>query len=91
MNCFHFFSSKYILTNHRKIYLEINGNKGAKMFKEGSTAQFGKYQKHFPPPFVIYANFIFSLKIVKNLIEIMLMYHSLRNIKSILVAVMVIK
>ena len=62
MNCFHCFSSKDILTNYPKIYLENNGKRGAKMSREGSIAQFGNYQKQFPPPFVIYANFIFSLR-----------------------------
>ena len=50
-------SSEHVLTNHKEICIEINGEQAIKMPEKGSKVKFTNFHKQLPVPFVIYADF----------------------------------
>ena len=58
-------SSKNVLTEHKKVYLNFNGAQSVR-FKKG-TIEFKNYFKQIPVPFKIYADFECNLKSVEKL------------------------
>ena len=61
MQCF---SSKNILTEHKKVCLSINGAQSVR-FEKGTT-KFKNYFKQIPVPFKIYADFECNLESVES-------------------------
>ena len=61
-SCLQFFSSKNVLTEHKKVCVSINGAQSVRLKKR--TIEFKNYFKQIPVPFKIYAEFECSLKIV---------------------------
>ena len=57
MQCF---SSKNVLTKHKKVCVSINGGQSVKLGKE--TIEFKNYFKQVPVPFKVYADFECNLK-----------------------------
>ena len=51
-----------MLTNHREIFLVINGKKATKTPVKGSNVHFTRHHKQLVAPFVIYADFESNLK-----------------------------
>ena len=58
--CLQCFSSKNVLTEHKEVYLSINGAKSVRLKKV--TITFKSYFKQIPVPFKIYADFECDLK-----------------------------
>ena len=54
------FSSKNVLTKHKKVCVSINGGQSVKLGKE--TIEFKNYFKQVPVPFKVYADFECNLK-----------------------------
>ena len=52
------FSSKNVLTEHRKVCLSINGPQSVRL--ETGTIKFKNYFKQIPVPFKTYADFIYN-------------------------------
>ena len=63
-SCLQCFSSKNVLTEHRKVYLSINGAQSARLEKE--TIEFKNYFKQIPVQFKIYADFECNVKSVES-------------------------
>ena len=59
-SCLQCFSSKNVLTEHKEVYLSINGAKSVRLKKV--TITFKNYFKQIPVPFKIYADFECDLK-----------------------------
>ena len=62
-SCLQCFSSKNVLTEHKKVYLSINGAQSARL--EKGTIEFKNYFKQIPVQFKIYADFECNVKSVK--------------------------
>ena len=62
-SCLQCFSSKNVLTEHREVYLCINGAKSVRL--EKGTFEFKNYFKQILVPFKIYADFKCNLKLLK--------------------------
>ena len=58
------FSSKNVLTKHKKVCVSINGGQSVKLGKE--TIEFKNYFKQVPVPFKVYADFECNLKSVES-------------------------
>ena len=58
------FSSKNVLTEHKKVCLSINGAQSVRLEKR--TIEFKNYFKQIPVPFKIYADFECNLKSVES-------------------------
>ena len=63
-SCLQCFSSKNLLTEHKKVCLSINGALSVK--SEKGTIEFKNYFKQIPAPFNIYADFVCNLKSVES-------------------------
>ena len=63
-SCLHCFSSKNLLTEHKKFYLSIDGAQSVRFEKE--TIEFKNYFKEKPVPFKVYASFECSLESVES-------------------------
>ena len=63
-SCLQCFSNKDILTEHKEVYLSINGAKSVR-FEKG-TIEFKNYFKHIPVPFKFYADFECNLNIIES-------------------------
>ena len=63
-SCLFCFSSKNVLTEHKKVFLSINGAQSVK-FEKG-TIGFKNYFKQIPVPFKIYADFECNLECVES-------------------------
>ena len=63
-SCLQCFSSKNVLTEHKKVCLSINGVKSVRL--EKGTIEFKNYFKQIPVPFKVYADFECNLKSVEN-------------------------
>ena len=63
-SCLQCFSSKNVLTGHKKVCLNINGAKSVRL--EKGTIEFENYFKQIPVPFKIYADFECNLKTVES-------------------------
>ena len=63
-SCLQCFSSKNVLTEHREVYLCINGAKSVRL--EKGTFEFKNYFKQILVPFKIYADFECNLKSVEK-------------------------
>ena len=63
-SCLQCFSSKNLLTEHKKVCLSINGAQSVK--SEKGTIEFKNYFKQIPAPFNIYADFECNLKSVES-------------------------
>lgn len=87
----HFFSTEEMFYNHRKACLRINSKQATKMPKECSETEFSVHENHLQAPFSIYANFEPTLKEHQNLIEVILTYLTLINVKIILLVFMLTK
>ena len=61
-SCLQCFSSKNVLTEHKKVCLRINGAQPVRL--EKGTIEFKNYFKQMPVPFKIYADFECNLKSV---------------------------
>ena len=83
------FISEEILTNQKLSWTEVSRKQGVNTSEKGSNAQFSNYYNQLEAPFVIYADFAFSLKENPNLIETKLLPLKLITIRSILLVVMV--
>ena len=59
-SCWQCFSSKNVLTEHKKVCLSINGAQSVRL--EKGTVEFIKCFKQMPVPFKIYADFECNLK-----------------------------
>ena len=57
MHCLQCFSSERVLTKHKEVCIEINGEQAIKMPNLGSKIEFKNYNKQMQAPFVIYADF----------------------------------
>ena len=57
MHCLQCFSSERVLTKHKEVCMEINGEQSIKMPPIGSKIKFTNYNKQMQAPFVIYADF----------------------------------
>ena len=68
---------------------EVSGKQVVNISEKGSNVQLSNYHNQFEAPFVIYADFEFSLKENPNLIGIILLSLILIIIKSVLLVVMV--
>ena len=53
MHCLQCFSSEQVLTNHKEICIQINGEQAIKMPEKGSKVKFTNFHKQLPAPFVI--------------------------------------
>ena len=62
-SCLKCFSSKNVLTEHKKVCLSINGAQAVRL--EKGTIEFKNYFKQIPVPFKIYADFECNLKNVE--------------------------
>ena len=54
-SCLQWFSSKNVLTEHKKVWLSINGPQSVRL--EKGTTEFKNYFKQIPVPFKVYADF----------------------------------
>ena len=63
-SCWQCFSSKNVLTEHKKVCLSINGAQSVRL--EKGTIEFKNYFKQIPVPFKIYADFECNLKTVES-------------------------
>ena len=63
-SCLQCFSSKNVLTEHKKVCLSINGAKSVRF--ENRTNEFKNYFKQIPVPFKVYAKFECNLKSVAS-------------------------
>ena len=63
-SCLQCFSSKNVLTEHKKVYLSINGAQSARL--EKGTIEFKNYFKQIPVQFKIYADFECNLERVES-------------------------
>ena len=63
-SCLQCFSSKNVLTEHKKVCLSINGAQSVRL--EKGTIEFKSYFKQIAVPFKIYANFECNLKSVES-------------------------
>ena len=63
-SCLQFFSSKNVLTEHKKVCLSINGAQSVRLKK--GTIEFGNYFKQVPVPFKTYADFECNLKSIES-------------------------
>ena len=63
-SCLQCFSSKNVLTKHKKVCLNINGAQSVRL--EKGTIEFKNYFKQIPVPFKIYTDFECNLKSVEN-------------------------
>ena len=63
-SCLQCFSSKNVLTEHKKVCLSINGAQSVRL--EKGTIEFKNYFKQIPVPFKIYADFECNLKSVES-------------------------
>ena len=63
MKCLQWLNSEKILTNHKRLCLEINGKQS---INETRNVQFSRYHKQLSPPFIIYADFESNLKKVQK-------------------------
>ena len=63
-SCLQCFSSKNVLTEHKKVCWSINSAKSVVL--EKGTIEFKKYFKQIPVPFRIYAGFECNLKSVES-------------------------
>ena len=63
-SCLQCFSGKNVLTEHKEVYLSINGAQSVKL--EKGTTDFKNYFKQIPVPFKIYADFECNLKGVES-------------------------
>ena len=63
-NCLQCFSSKNVLTEHKKVYLSINDEQSVRL--EKGTIEFKNYLKQIPVPFKIYAHFECNLERVES-------------------------
>ena len=88
MNCLRCFSSKEIVTNHLEVCLEINGKQDTKMPEKTSKLQFTGHHKQLKA-FLWYMQ---TLNLISNKfkksIGIILVNHTLINIKIMLLVVM---
>ena len=57
MSCLQYFSSQYILEQHKTIRLEINGLQAVKMPEPGTKVFLKNYHRQMQVPSVIYADF----------------------------------
>ena len=58
MHCLQCFSSDRVLSNHKDIYIQVNGTQAIKMpDKDNNILKFSNFHKQQPVPFVIYADF----------------------------------
>ena len=57
MHCLQCFSSEQVLTNHKEICIQINGEQDIKITEKGSKVKFTNFDKQLPVQFVIYADF----------------------------------
>ena len=57
MHCLQWFSYENVLTNHKEVCIQINGEQAIKMPEKGSKAKFTNFHKQLPVQFVIYADF----------------------------------
>ena len=57
MYCLQCFSSEQVLTNHKKLCIQINGEQAIKMPGKGSKVKFTNFNKQLLVPFVMYADF----------------------------------
>ena len=57
MYCLQCFSSEQVLTNHKEICIQINGEQAMKMPEKSSKVKLTNFHKQLPDPFVIYADF----------------------------------
>ena len=64
MSCLQYFSCKNVLTEHREIYLSINGAKSVR-FEKG-TIQCKKHCKQIPVSFKVYDDFQCNFKKVER-------------------------
>ena len=60
------FSSKTILTNHKKVYLEISGKQSANILKKYINVWFINYEKQLRVPFVFYAHLESNLRQIQK-------------------------
>ena len=63
-SCLQCFSSKNVLTEHKKVCLSINGAQSVRL--EKGTIEFKNYFKQIPVPFKIYADFECNLRGVES-------------------------
>ena len=63
-SCLLCFSSKSVLTKHKKVSLSINGAQSVRL--ENENIEFKNYFKQIPVPFKIYADFECNLKSVES-------------------------
>ena len=63
-SCLQCFSSKNVLTEHKELFLSINGAQSVRL--EKGTIKFKNYFKQIPVPFKVYADFECSLKSVES-------------------------
>ena len=63
-SCLQCFSSKNVLTEHKKVCLSINGAQSVRL--EKGTIEFKNYFKQIPVPFKIYADFECNLESVES-------------------------
>ena len=88
--CLQCFSSKGILTEHKKDCLVINGKQSVKLKR--SSIRFKNYSKQIPVPYKIYADFECILKRADcDIIEYNSNISYTKNIKIIFLAVLLIK
>ena len=62
MSCLWCYSSRNILTEHKKVCLNINGPQSVRL--EKGIIEFKMYSKQIPVPFKIYADFECNLTII---------------------------
>ena len=63
-SCLECFSGKNVLTEHREVYLSINGAQSVRL--EKGTTDFKNYFKQIPVPFKTYADFECNLERVES-------------------------
>ena len=63
-SCLQWFSSKNVLTEHKKVCFSINGAQSVRLEKE--TIKFKNYFKQIPVPIKIYVDFEWNLKSVES-------------------------
>ena len=57
MYCLQCLSSEHVLTNHKEVCIQINGEQAIEMPEKCSKVKFTNFHKQLPVPFVIYADF----------------------------------
>ena len=85
--CLQCFSSEKLLTEHKENWSTKNGKQSVNL--KSDSISFKNYFKQLPVPFKIYDDFEFILKEVKSSDK--KMAHIQKNIKDILLAVLLIK